>query len=156
MAKRKYTYDIRLISENDSYYVKEICQKLSVHKNTVREWQRHGLTLADDRKPYMFHGSVLREYLKNKQLSRKRKCKPDEFHCCRCRQPRRPYGGIVDITVYNKNLMNLSGLCEECDCPIYKITSVTKLAEISKIFQVQEIRNAHLLGDVPSPAESEQ
>lgn len=49
-----------LVKIHRSYTARELADCLGVHKNTVRHWQRKGLTPIDARRPYLFKGAVVR------------------------------------------------------------------------------------------------
>ncbi len=139
------TYSISRIKRDFGYYIPEICDLLGAHKNTVLRWIRNGLPKIDDSKPFLIHGSQLRGFLANQQTSRKSRCGPDEFYCFRCRQPRRPWNGIVDITFRSNKVLNLSGLCEQCECVINKCNSVANLPQIAKTFNLQAVHNSRIV-----------
>lgn len=147
--KKKRTYNLSRIKQDYSYFVPEICALLGTHKNTVHQWLQKGLTKVDDTKPYLIHGSALKEFLATQQSSRKSSCKPDEFYCCRCRQPRRVWGGIVDVTIRNSKVIRLSGLCEQCDCPVNGNRSVKNIPIIAKTFNIQTVHNSHIIETLP-------
>ncbi len=152
MKNHKRTHNVRLIKQDYTYYIPEICERLGVHKNTVRDWQRHGLARIDDRRPHAIHGSALKEFLANKQSSRKHTCKPEEIYCLKCRKPCRPKDGNVDIIVRNEKLLNLRGKCEQCGCSIHRGASVNKLPELAGIYNILKTYNAHLLEETDNPA----
>src|SRR5438034_764512 len=52
-----------LVKIHRSYTVRELADRLGVHKNTVRHWQRHGLTPVDAQRPYLFKGAAVRAFL---------------------------------------------------------------------------------------------
>ena len=145
--KKKRTHNIQRIKAGDSYFVQEICDMLKVHKNTVREWRRRGLPLIDDRRPYMILGSALKEFLRHRQSSRQHTCKPEQFYCFRCKQPRRARKNVIDATIKTAKIINLGGICEQCGCPVNKRASIKKLADIAVIFTIRAVyaHDGHLI-----------
>lgn len=141
--QRKRTHNLRRIKASHSYSIREICNLLGVHKNTVREWTRRGLSRIDAHRPYMFHGTTLKEYLHGTQSARKQKCGPEQFYCFRCRQPRRAWQGVIDITIRTAKIITLSGLCEQCNCPVNRNASAKDLPDIARIFIIQTVHNKH-------------
>lgn len=90
--KKRRTYNTRLIRQSLTYSVQEVAELYGLHKNAVLRWVKDGLPLLEPRKPYLIYGGELASYLKSRQTGRKRKCKPDEFFCCKCRTPTRAWG----------------------------------------------------------------
>jgi hypothetical protein len=144
-VKKKRTYNLSRIRQNHSYFLPEICDCLGVCKGTVHLWLRKGLQKTDDTKPFLIHGSALKAFLAAQQTSRKQPCQPDQFYCFRCRQPRRPWGGVVDVHFRSSKVINLNGLCEQCECPVNKSGSVEKLPELAKIFTIQTVHNSRIV-----------
>ncbi len=141
--KRKI--NLNHIKANYSYSIAEICEHFGKHKNTVNNWKKEGLKPIDNKKPYLFHGSELKRFLKQKQDAQKSKCQDDELFCTKCQKPRKPFGKLVDIFVTAKNKLNLQGLCEVCNCKMNKGFKRKNLALIQKIFDVGKVHNSHLI-----------
>ncbi len=113
-----------------NYTVEEVANLFSVHKNTVRCWIKSGLATNDDKRPVLILGSELKIYLQAKRQSNKRKCKPFEIYCMRCRTPKIPAENMVDFETNNLTSGCLIGLCPECGCIINKFFSIAKLDQI--------------------------
>lgn len=97
-----------------SYSVPELAGCLGVHKNTVRQWQRHGLEPLDSTRPLLFQGAIVRAFLAKRNASRRRPCLPGTLYCCRCRAPRPPALAMVDYNPVTAASGNLRALCEVC------------------------------------------
>ena len=141
--KRKI--NLNHIKENCPYSIADICERFDKHKNTVLAWKKEGLKAIDNKKPYLFHGSELKSFLKQKQEARKSKCQDDELFCTKCQKPQKPFGKLVDIFVIAKNRLNLQGLCEVCNCKMNKGFKRKNLALVKKIFDVGKVHNQHLI-----------
>ncbi len=141
--KRKI--NLNHIKQNYVYSVVDICEDFGKHKNTVMNWKKEGLKTIDNKKPYFFHGTDLREFLKQKQDSQKSKCQDDELFCTKCQKPQKPFGNLVDIFVRTKNRLNLQGLCSVCNCKMNKGFKRKNLALIKKTFDVGKVHNSHLI-----------
>jgi hypothetical protein len=148
-VKKKRTYNLSRIKQDFSYLIPEICECLGVCKGTVHQWLRKGLPKNDDAKPFLIHGSALRAFLAAQQSTRKQPCQPDQFYCFRCRQPRRPWGSVVDVHLHNEKVINLSGLCEQCECLINKRGAVKNLRQIAETFDIQTVHNSHIVETLP-------
>src|SRR5271165_350725 len=88
----------RLVKIHYSYSIEEAASLLGVHKNTITHWRRQGLKPIDDRRPVLFHGTVLRAFLERRRKDRKQKCADGEFFCLRCRKPTCPANGDVTLS----------------------------------------------------------
>lgn len=151
MAKKRRTYNTRLIKHNHTYRYHEIADLFGLHSNVIPRWIKNGLCRIDDKKPYLVHGSDLAAYLQSRQKSRKKRCAEDEAFCCKCRLPRRMWENIVDLEIKNQKTLVISGLCIACDTPMKKIGSISKMAIYEKIFKIQTLEGFSILdSDHPS------
>lgn len=147
--KKKRTHNLGRIKQHYSYFIPEICDLLNVHKNTVRQWLRRGLTTIDDGKPFLIHGTTLKAFLAAQQSARKQSCQPDQFYCCKCRKPSRLWGRIVDVVLHSGTIIKLSGLCEQCGCRMHKTASLKNIAQIAATFEIQTVSPLHLIETLP-------
>ena len=109
---KKRTYNTRLIKRDYSYFVWEIADLLDLHPNAVRRWIKVGLVLVDDRRPSLIYGGDLIEFLDTRQGRRKQKGAANELFCFRCRRPRHPRFGRVELEIRSETRLDLSGVCE--------------------------------------------
>ena len=105
-----------------NYTARQLADRLGVHKNTVRLWQRHGLTPTDGRRPYLFHGANVRAFLRERNRRRKRPCPPGTLYCFRCREPRRPDPASVTYIQRRAGAGNLRAACGECGTIMHRRT----------------------------------
>ena len=97
-----------------NYTAHELASRLGIHKNTVRHWQRGGLTPIDDQRPQLFRGSTVRAFLIERNRLRKRPCDPGMIYCFGCREPRKPVSTAVEYVRTTELAGNLRAPC--CDC----------------------------------------
>lgn len=142
--RKSRTYNTRLIRRKSSYSVQDVAELFRLHKNAVLRWLRDGLDRIDEKKPYFIYGETLAEYLQQKQQKRKHKCASDEFFCCKCRMPRKPWEHLVDIKIQNQKKLIISGVCVACGTAIRRIGATKKLIEYQKIFLVQALEGQHI------------
>jgi hypothetical protein len=144
-AKRR-SYNVRLIKRL-SYTIKEIADLFGIHPQAVRRWIKAGLRTIDDIKPFLVHGGDLIDFLSERQSSRKHRCGPSQFFCCRCRAPRAARDNRVDIQVRNAKQLNIATRCQECGARMNRAGSVGKLDDYRKAFVVQTTADRHLGGN---------
>src|SRR5690606_17853209 len=91
-----------------------------VAKVTVRRWLASGaLPDVSDRKPALIRGIDLIAFLKGRKPPRQR-CRPDQLYCFRCRVPREPAFGEVEILSRNATGGNMRALCSTCTAVMHK------------------------------------
>jgi hypothetical protein len=126
----------RLAKIHRSYTVEEVARLYDIHRNTVRQWIKHGLPICDDRRPKLILGSDLALYLTAKRTCNKRPCKTNELYCLRCRAPKTPALGMVDYSPVTAVSGNLIGICPSCETVMYRRVNVVKLSPIQAILDV--------------------
>jgi hypothetical protein len=102
-----------------SYAVGELATVLGVHKNTVRSWQHLGLCVLAGR-PVLIHGGAARAFLAERNRARKQPCPPGTIYCFRCKEPRPPALGMVELVNVKRGVGNLRALCGTCSGLIYR------------------------------------
>ena len=148
-ARRVNPYRVKV---HRSYAVGELAACLGVHKNTIRSWQCEGLEPNEHRRPLLFRGSTVREFLVKRNASRKRPCPPGSFYCFRCREPRHPALGIVEYFELKPGTGNLRALCEVCGTLMHRRARELTLPTVMPQIDVQ-IRQAHpRLSGSPHPS----
>lgn len=145
MARRKRTYNLRLIKATWPYTVQEIAALFAVHKNAVLRWLKEGLHANKDKRPFLIRGDELIRFLSARQQSRKRKCSLTEFFCFKCRAPREAYLGIADVVIESPSRFRVKALCAVCSTAVNKVQGVKKLQKIQSIFHVQQLAGLHLI-----------
>ena len=140
---------IHRIRERHAYSVDEVTELLGVHKNTVRQWLRRGLSAMDKTRPILIHGSELKRFLLNRRLLAKAPCEAHEFYCLKCRAPRTPWGRVVDVTIRSQRLFNTHAICEICDTGMYKAAGQVKLVEMLKTLCIQQVQPRHIIETLP-------
>ena len=81
-----------------SYTVVELADILGVNEKTISRWMDNGLKPVEGcGKPFLFLGSDLQAFVKNKDEKSKTTLKPNEFYCFSCKCPRRAKRGSRKI-----------------------------------------------------------
>jgi hypothetical protein len=150
LAKRRLNPNV--VKLNRNYDTTQLASCCGVHKNTLRNWREAGLEPIDDSKPILFHGSVVREFLKLRNAKRKRPCGPGRLYCFRCREPRRPALGLVEYVAVTPKSGNLKAICETCETVTHRKVRRAELEATMPGVEVQFAdRSLRLIGS-PSPS----
>lgn len=139
----------RLVKLNRTYDVAELARRLGVHRNTVRHWQRDGLTAIDGGRPVLFHGSTIRTFLAERNARRKSPCPPGTLYCFGCRSPREPALGMVDFVSICATSGNLRAICATCETVMHRRASRASLTAILPGCDVQLVEAQRRLNDSP-------
>lgn len=141
-----------VVKLNRTYDAMQLAACCGVHKNTVLNWRKVGLEPIDRSKPILFHGSVVREFLKKRNAKRKQPCGPGKLYCFRCRQPRPPAFGSVEYVVLTTKSGNLKAFCETCETVMHRKVCRAELEAKMPGIEVQfSDRQLRLIGS-PSPS----
>lgn len=150
MAVRNPNY--RLVKIHRNYTIEEAASVLGVHRNTVRQWIKAGLSTIDTRRPALILGDRLADFLRARRAKNKRPCGPGEIYCVRCRVPVRPAGDMVECKYVSASLGSLAGICPSCESMIYRRINLTKLEQICANLDVSVPKGSPHIGERASPS----
>jgi len=143
-----------LVKINRSYEVHELALLFGAHRNTIRGWIKKGLKTIDGSRPFLLHGSDIREFLKAERKSPYSKCQPHELFCLKCKTPKMPLNGIVDYVPFSPSSGNLCGHCPDCQSRIFRRTSIARLSSLSEKLAVRQPHPSLDIGDTNHPCAS--
>ena len=135
-----------------SYTARKLADCLGVCKNTVRDWQRHGLAPIDDRRPYLFNGAAVRAFLVERNRRRKRPCPPGTIYCFHCREPRKPVVTSVEYHRMPVGTGNLRGLCSQCGTVMHQRVRQAEIQSVLPGVLVQIRQADRRLNGSPDPS----
>lgn len=145
MVKRRVNPNV--VKLHRTYDPTQLAACCGVHKNTVLNWRKAGLQPIDNSKPIIFHGSIVREFLKRRNAERKRPCGPGRFYCFRCREPRSPAFGLVEYVPVTSTSGNLRAFCGTCEMVVHRKVRRADLAATMPDVTVQfPERSLRLIG----------
>jgi hypothetical protein len=133
------------------YTVEELKAALGVHKNTVRRWVKDGLRPIDDRRPAMFRGSDVADFLRSRRQAAKRPCRPGEMYCLKCRAPRIPAGLFADLTIKRSTVGSLEAICPTCGLMIYRRVNPARIEAVRGNLEITVRQAKPRLGDQAEP-----
>jgi Helix-turn-helix domain len=125
MGKRHPNW--QLVKKCRNYTVEEIADLFGLHKNTVRAMLRDGLRPIDDRRPMLFLGGDLANFLRERRAKSKCPLKSNEMYCLRCREAREPAFGDVEYLPATPSGGNLRGLCPACSGLMHRRVSLARM-----------------------------
>ena len=130
-----------LVHVHRCYDSLELARTMRVSEGTIRRWTKLGLEPIDRKRPYLFHGARIREFLE--ALNPPRCPLTDgKIYCTPCRGPRRSEGGIVTLEPKTPTSANFVGYCPDCGRPMNR--------------RVRYVDIPHKLGDLRIRYEDEQ
>lgn len=115
-----------------SYTVEEAALLYEVHKRTVRNWIIKGLVVCDDRRPTLILGSDLKQFLQQQRTVNKRKCKPSELYCLKCREPRLPDQSSIHFIEETITKGRVIAACSVCNSLMNKYFKLSNIATIQR------------------------
>lgn len=133
-AYKSRTPSARRLKATVSYDFNTAAKLIGVHKNAIRRWAKAGLLVDRTARQHTVRGDVLRAYLDARGQSRRQPCKPHEFHCFKCREPRAAYGRLVDAFLMGPKRLRLTGQCEQCGTTVNKVQAASKLPKLREQF----------------------
>jgi len=134
-----------------SYTVEEVAKLRGVHKNTVRNWLRHGLPCLSECKPLLILGRDLLDFEWNRRRVRKRRCGPGQIYCVRCREPRYPILGTVRFIAAVAGAGRLSASCAHCHATIFQRIGDARLERERDIWGITPSKAKEHIGDSDQP-----
>jgi hypothetical protein len=123
------TPNYRLAKIHHNYSVEQTAKLFGVHRNTVRQWVKRGLSVIAGH-PVLVLGRDLRAFLHQRREQAKRRCRDNEMFCLRCRQPRTPAADMVEYQPMPPNRARLVALCSSCGGVMYRSVNPTKLPPV--------------------------
>lgn len=153
--KRKRRPNHRAVKIHRSYTVDEAARVTGCAEGTIRRWIASGaLPAIKDMRPHLILGADLKDSLIARRV-RRRKLRPHECFCLKCKEPRAPALDMVEFLPLSANTGNLRALCEQCETVMHKAVSRTTLATLTGILEVTEQQVPKHLIDTANPSLNE-
>ncbi len=149
--KRGRAPDPRRAKIHFSYTIAEAARLFGVHRNTVRGWLRQGLESIKLGRETIILGADLRAHLARRRTARRIKTPPGAICCLRCRAPRTPAEGLVELLRSVGPTANVRGICGDCGAFMHRRVNVERLADAGFPGLVSPEVDSHLV-DSPNPS----
>ena len=145
-SARRRRYRVNLIKETYLYDTNEIAKLFGLHRNTVRHWIKEGLRPIDNRRPMLVHGVELKSFLTRRQKAREQKCALGEIYCFRCRVPRAPWEGVLDVAPHSEKIAKLKAICFVCETVMHRTIRCADIAKFLAVVERQLMASERLIG----------
>ena len=103
-------HDPRRAKAHRTYDFAEIAELFDVTVATARKWRKEGLQPIDDRRPYLFSGCELAEFLTSKNQPRQ-PLNPGEIYCVGCKCAVEPAGNEAFVRAMTPTSVQLIARC---------------------------------------------
>jgi len=97
-------------------------------------------------------GSVLKNYLIEKNAAGLQQCGQWELYCLHCRKPREPLGGMLDYELFTPNNGCLKALCPVCERTTNRFARASDLKRWQDKFEVSiQVAPEHIVESIHPP-----
>jgi hypothetical protein len=148
----KRRFNPRRAKVHRSYTVEEVARLYGVHKQTVRNWLKTGLSALAQRRPHLILGGELREFLARRRDQAKQPCRHGEMYCLRCRSPKCPAADMLDYIPVTLVSGNLRGICPTCEALMHRRVSLAKVNVVRGKCNVAYPQSQQPLTDTSHPS----
>ena len=128
--------DPRRLRSSLTYTVLELADALDRRPGTVRGWIKQGLPILNSSRPILILGRDAKDFLTARRRAAKRPLNDDQLFCLICKQPRRPFEGLVDLHRETGKPSRIVGFCEECEGVCSRVVSKAQIARLSENFNI--------------------
>lgn len=125
---RRVSLDPRRAKRHYNYTVAETAKLIGVHRNTVRAWIAAGLETVRTTQGLLLLGEDIRAFLEKRRQARRTKTPAGAIYCMRCRAPRQPAGGMVELLDGTGPTGNIRALCDQCGALMHRRVRLSELA----------------------------
>jgi len=127
MSKRRSKPNPNKVKIHRNYSLNEIARLLETSLATVRRWLKAGLKTIDLTRPFLVRGKELKRFARWWRSRNRRRCGPGQIYCLKCRAPRRPSNGEVELIKETQNCGRIRGVCTACGASMTRIVSIRNL-----------------------------
>ncbi|WP_427451998.1 hypothetical protein [Litorimonas sp. WD9-15] len=129
--------DYQRVRSHRPYTIVTLAELLEVNPATIRRWiNLHGLDVAitNTRRPIILNGAKIKDWMKARQVAKRKPCGPNEMYCVRCKVPRQIKGDTFHIIQRNASKLTVKGDCKTCGLTLQRFGSVANRAALEAVF----------------------
>jgi hypothetical protein len=149
VANRRHS--ARRVKRLRTYNVREAARVTGATPGTVRHWLKTGLCAVQNCYPTIIRGADLIDFLKRRNVRRKRPCGPGRLFCLRCKEPRRPAFDEVEFWPDGPKLGSFRGLCPACTGIMHRRTSIARIGSAAGNLRIAFPHGDPRLSQMPEP-----
>jgi hypothetical protein len=142
--------NFRLVKVHRTYSIEELARLFTIHKNTVRAWQKAGLTPIDDSRPILFKGGMVVAFLRERRNAAKQPCGVGHIFCLPCRAPKAPAGGMAEYLPITPTSGNLRALCPDCGRLMHRRMRLDKIGVLAAGLDVSHTHALPRIREAPA------
>ena len=121
-------HDLRVLKRHVTYTAPQLADKLKVNIASVRRWCQQGLQPITRRRPFLFLGADVADWLRGREPPRTR-LRPGELYCVACRAPRFPADRVVDLEPLSETSINFVGTCPVSGHRMRRSVRISEIAD---------------------------
>ncbi len=121
-------HNLRLIKQHECYTASELAAVLKVNVGTVRRWSMEGLRPIERRRPFLFLGKHVADFLRARKPP-PIKLAPGELLCVRCNAARLPCNLTVHLIPRGPTTVDFAGRCGTCDCGMLRRSRISEIKQ---------------------------
>ncbi len=132
----KKIYPLNKLSYWRCYDIEMLCRVCKVHEKTVLDWKRKGLKAIDSKKPALFYGAHVKDFLSKMNDVNKCKTEFNQIYCVKCHEGRDPLKKQIQIKYIKKQFVKAHAICKVCKTSINKPYKLEDLPKLRKAFDI--------------------
>ena len=122
------TTQLRRLKQHQCYTAPELAALLKVNLGTVRRWSMEGLRPIERRRPFLFLGKHVADFLRGRRPP-PIKLAPGELLCVRCNAARFPGNFTVRLIPRGPTTVDFAGLCGTCGCGMLRRSRISEIEQ---------------------------
>lgn len=119
-------YDARRAKASLSYTSSDLADLFAVRVATVYAWAREGLKAIDRKRPHLFAGAAVADFLRARNKPRV-PLQDGQIYCVACKAACWPLGEVAHVFVRSQTTADLVGTCPRCARRVFRRVRLDQL-----------------------------